>query len=517
MAEGSGGFTRVLLTGATGAMGSAALPELLSNPALFVTAFVRDGKAERVSMARQLKAIGQTSERVRVLYGDLASFDDACLAVQGQDVVLHCAALVSPAADYHPQLAMRVNYGATVNLLEAVKRQPHADEVRFVYIGTVAETGDRLPPIQWGRVGDPIKPSVHDYYAVSKVAAERAVIESGLARWVSLRQTGMFSMNMARVMDGIIFHNCLDNPLEYVSDKDSGVILRRCCEDVPERFWRHVYNVGGGDSCRLSGYGLMQEMLGRLGIADISLVFDRNWFALRNFHGQFYLDGDRLNNFLGFRSMGKDYFFECYEKALGAKAGAVRALTAFPGGQKAAARIMRAMFKALVHGEHGTLGWIESNREDYIRPFFISKERWERIGGWESYEEPANLFKPCQGLDHGFDESKPEAELSLRDVRGAAEFRGGKLLSRRMVQGDWTTPLTWRCSFGHEFDASPRLVLEGGHWCPVCERTSWNYGNIAKANPFFAQVWYPLHDEDEPPVEYPKLVTELDVDVLAGA
>ena len=29
-----------------------------------------------------------------------------------------------------------------------------------------------------------------DYYAVSKIAAERYVIESGLKYWVSLRQTG---------------------------------------------------------------------------------------------------------------------------------------------------------------------------------------------------------------------------------------------------------------------------------------------------------------------------------------
>ena len=44
-----------------------------------------------------------------------------------------------------------------------------------------------MPPIHWGRVGDPIKPSMFDYYAVSKVAAERYVIESGLKYWVSLR------------------------------------------------------------------------------------------------------------------------------------------------------------------------------------------------------------------------------------------------------------------------------------------------------------------------------------------
>ena len=50
-------------------------------------------------------------------------------------------------------------------------------DVKLVYIGSVAQTGDRLSPIHWGRVGDPIKPSIYDHYAVTKIAAERMVIE----------------------------------------------------------------------------------------------------------------------------------------------------------------------------------------------------------------------------------------------------------------------------------------------------------------------------------------------------
>ena len=113
-------------------------------------------------------------------------------------------------------------------------------------------------------------------------------------------------------------------------------------------------------------------------------------------------------------------------------------------------------------------------------------------------------------LDHGYDEEKPENELALEDMKGAAEFRGGELLSTEMETGNWSKKLTFRCAFGHTFTASPRLVLEGGHWCPECERKSWNYGNRAKVDPFFAQVWNPLHEPDELR-EYPKQVSELDV------
>ena len=113
-------------------------------------------------------------------------------------------------------------------------------------------------------------------------------------------------------------------------------------------------------------------------------------------------------------------------------------------------------------------------------------------------------------MDHGYDETNPESELSLKDMAGATRFRGGQLLSSTMTTGDWRTKLTFRCAFGHTFEASPRLVLEGGHWCPECERKSWNYGRRAQVDPFFAQVWTPLHDPDELR-EYPKVVTELDV------
>ena len=92
----------------------------------------------------------------------------------------------------------------------------------------------------------------------------------------------------------------------------------------------------------------------------------------------------------------------------------------------------------------------------------------------------------------------------------ATEFRGGKLLSTSMTKGDWSSKLTFECAFGHRFKASPRLILEGGHCCDECERKSWNYGQRAKRDPFFAQVWNPLHEPDELR-EYPKEVSELDV------
>ena len=98
------------------------------------------------------------------------------------------------------------------------------------------------------------------------------------------------------------------------------------------------------------------------------------------------------------------------------------------------------------------------------------------------------------------------SEFTLDDMQHAAEFRGGKCLSQTMVKGDWDTQLEWQCAEGHTFKASPRLVLLGGHWCPECfpypyadepNPRPWQWDKIAKNNPFFAQLWSPLHDADE--------------------
>ena len=172
--------------------------------------------------------------------------------------------------------------------------------------------------------------------------------------------------------------------------------------------------------------------------------------------------------------------------------------------------IIKGTFKKLLDSEHGPRHWIDANMEDHIEAYWGSRKAWEALPEKVSEMDHFTDWDTVVHIDHGYDESKPESELDLCDMAGAARFRGGELISGEMQKGDWKTKLRFRCAFGHEFEASPRLVLEGGHWCPDCERRSWNYGARAKVDPFFAQVWDPLHEPDELR-EYPKEVTELDV------
>ncbi len=502
----------VFMTGAGGGMGyesfKAMLPDLGKLYDLVI--LVRDSDKNRKLFERYIGTPG-----ILIQFGDLLNQEDVADCVSRSDLCLHIAAFVSPQADYYPKKAMENNYGTTRNLIETIKEQGKAGTYKFVYIGTVAETGDRMPPIHWGRVGDPIKPSMFDYYAVSKVAAERYVIESGLKYWVSLRQTGIIGPAMAKIRDAIQFHNCLENVLEYASDRDSGRAMRNLCAFDAEglldaSFWGHIYNIGGGESCRVSTLEMYEAMYGKLGFRSLDEIVDPRLTATRNFHGQYYLDSDKLENYLHFRSDSMEYFYDAYLKELGLAVQAGKLLTKLPKGEKLMGGIIKSTFTKLLNAEHGPKHWLDANLEDHIDAYWGSRRAWEALPEKVSQMERFTDWDTVVPMDHGYDESKPEEALSLADLQGAAKFRGGELLSESMETGDWRTKLRFRCAFGHEFEASPRLVLEGGHWCPECERRSWNYGQRAKVDPFFAQVWNPLHDPDELR-EYPKEVTELDV------
>ncbi|MEH7490686.1 NAD-dependent epimerase/dehydratase family protein [Neobacillus niacini] len=474
----------VFLTGASGNMGYAGLKQLLERREHFnIVALVLPTEHDKSIMSPYEKDPG-----VKIIWGDLTNYEDVLRGVEGSDYVLHVGGLVSPVADYRPALTTQVNVGAVKNIIKAIKAQPNPDEIKLVYIGTVAETGDRNPPIHWGRTGDPINISVYDNYAISKTIAEREVVESGLKYWVSLRQTGVLYSRMLDNLDPIMFHEPINGVFEWVTAHDSGRLLANVCnEDIPEDFWRRIYNIGGGQKYRTTNFEFMEKSFSALGM-DVKKVTDLNWFATRNFHGQWYEDSDVLEDYLHFRSGSADEFItEMKEKA--------------PFKMKLAKFVPALFIKKLImepvaNKELGPMYWIKNNVKARISAFFGSMEKWEEIPSWNEYE----VVKPSKKavrLNHGYDENKPKSELDIEDIKQAARFRGGQCLSETMEKGDLYTKLHWYCTFGHKFEASPALVLLGGHWCPECLPAPWNYDEEAKRNPFFAQVWYPLHDKDE--------------------
>lgn len=470
----------VFLTGATGTMGSATLKHMLFHlDRLDVTVLARNSKKNHKLLDKLVN-----DGKISVIWGDLTNYDDIYQGVKNADYVLHVGGMVSPMADHFPELSYRVNTQSARYIANAVLNRPDKGVgVKVVYIGSVAQLGFRHQPLHWGRSGDPVWAAKFDSYALSKIEAERIIADARLPQWVSLRQTGILANSIIKKgSDPITFHVPVNSVLEWVSDDDSGQLLcNLCLADLPENFWKHFYNIGGGKGFRLSNFEFEQLILKSMSCPDTRKCFDANWFATRNFHGMWYEDSDLLEDFLHFRSIpDADTYFKEFKKSL-PWYFSLAAIVPAP--------IIKGAMKMIANKKPlGTLSWVKGHSPERLKAFFGSLEEWEKIPDWEHTDLSHPSESPVR-LDHGYDESKPETELELDDMRRAASFRGGRCLSKTMTKGDLDTPLKWECAEGHQFSMSPRLVLLGGHWCPTCFGPDADYDLLARKNPFFAQVY----------------------------
>lgn len=464
----------IFLTGATGNMGSATLAELVKRDGRFrVRALVLPQERNHPVIKRF-----DHNPAVEWIWGDLTNADDIRRGVQGVEQVLHIGGMVSPQADHHPELTMKVNVGGARNIVDAIKATGQADITSLVYIGTVAQTGHRNAPVHWGRTGDPIKISRYDQYAVSKTQAEAIIAQSGLKKWVSLRQTGIAHPNLWRMLDPIVFHNPFNGVFEWVTVGDAARLAANVCEDhVPDTFWKQFFNIGGGEKLRVFNHEFVRIIGRALKQRDAFAGYRPHWFATRNFHGQWYADSDRLEAMVPFRS---ETLEDWAQDMVGNMPAIVRLIARlFPGAG-------RSRMEKLAKGPGGTLNWLANDDLEHIEAYFGSRQAWEKLPReWADFEfrEPS---REVSLLDHGYDTEKSEDHWTAADLAAAAQFRGGAFI------GDFCepdTPAHFRCALDHEFTMTPRLYLKGGHWCPTCMTNQASYDANGTANPFFAQVW----------------------------
>lgn len=152
----------ILITGGTGLVGSRLLRRL-ANEGIECRALVRSG--------RELPAGVASAE------GDILDPASLPQAVQGVSAVIHLAAVLRTP---DPEQIQRVNLDGTKNLIAAVRA--HAPGARVIMASTGLVYDADLP--RPAREDDPASP--HLPYPASKVAAERALRESGLT-WAILR------------------------------------------------------------------------------------------------------------------------------------------------------------------------------------------------------------------------------------------------------------------------------------------------------------------------------------------
>lgn len=489
----------VAMTGASGTMGKEAVREIMRDPSVQLRVLLRRtrrGRTWAASLRRRYRG------RAEILFGDIRSYGDCLRLCRDAEYLIHLAAVIPPTADHDETLTMTTNLDGTKNLVNAVLET--GNRTKLLHISTVAIYGHRNEKHPWGRVGDPLVTSAFDVYGLSKTMAEYAVLESGIEHWAVLRQTGILYDNilMNNIRDGLMFHTPWNVPIEWVTAKDSGIllanILRQDRSGATDGFWKQVYNIGGGEAARQTGYETFDDGFRLIG-GSVKHFFEPNWNLPRNFHCFWFSDSDELEKRFHFRTQGCADFWKWYIK----RHPLYRAGRIMPPGL-----LRKLVIEPLLKNSNAPAYWLSHKDTARIQAYFGGWEKYHQLpDSWEqtdllcedpSYEEKKR-YDPALALDHGYDESKADDELGIKDMQEAAAFRGGECLSESMEPGAVYQKLQWRCHEGHVFEATPFTILKAGHWCPRCCQTDreWRMDIIAKYSPFHAQVWRDSHAPEE--------------------
>lgn len=154
---------RVLITGATGPVGSSLAEYLIKQPNLELSIFKRWRSDARVLAAVQ--------DRVRMYEGDIEDAYAVSDAIQQAqpDYIFHLAAQSYPAASWGaPVVTMRANVEGTIHVLEAVRR--FAPQAKVHIAGSSAQYGVVPPEAIPITEQQPMRPA--SPYGVSKVGQE---------------------------------------------------------------------------------------------------------------------------------------------------------------------------------------------------------------------------------------------------------------------------------------------------------------------------------------------------------
>ena len=149
---------KILLTGASGSMGFEAFKLLWEKRDQYDIVLLLRPSGKNKKKFREYVKLASRVGSLKIVWGDVLNRADVEEACGGIDWCLHPMALISPEADRNPEMADKVNARGTRYLVESIEAEG-PDRIKMIYIGTVAEYGDRLPPVHMGRTGDPVLPS----------------------------------------------------------------------------------------------------------------------------------------------------------------------------------------------------------------------------------------------------------------------------------------------------------------------------------------------------------------------
>lgn len=183
-------------------------------------------------------------DRMQIIHGDILDLQGLKESLEGVDWIYHLAAILPPGSEIDRERTFRVNVEGTRCLLDACGGLGEPPKV--IFASSVSVYGDTSWEAGIIRPDHPVQPN--DWYAESKVEAERILIDSGIPH-VNLR------------VSGIVIPAFLDPPEPWPFTGDQRIELV-ALEDViramvvilgVEEILGHTLLIAGGRSWQVTG------------------------------------------------------------------------------------------------------------------------------------------------------------------------------------------------------------------------------------------------------------------------
>jgi UDP-glucose 4-epimerase len=275
---------KLLITGSFGNVGKAVLEEAYLR-AHEIIVFDVDNKMTRRAARKYRNKISD------VIFGDIRNFEDVKKAVQNCDAVIHLAAIIPPLSKKRRELTMDVNFGGTVNLVNAINETKR--NIPLVFTSSASVMGPtQLQDKLVGR-NDPLV--VTGNYEASKIKCEELLKEKA-DNYLVFRLAGVLPTFSVLSFAGSfslleeLFDMHPDMRLEMIMAADVATALVTGAERLKSGSTprNQAYILGGGkeNGWQLRGGEFVSRLFGSLFL----LVPDQKFFArdVNTYHLDWY-------------------------------------------------------------------------------------------------------------------------------------------------------------------------------------------------------------------------------------
>lgn len=273
---------KVLVTGASGTIGTLVIKYLLSEGKYEITALDLRTK-------NNIKKLKKYRRRINIIYGDVCDNVLIDALVKDQDYIIHLASILPPLSDIKKDLGDMVEYEGTENIIKAINF--YNPECFLVYASSTTIYND----IKKASSKDKVEINEIDYFSNTKIKTEK-LIEKKVKNYTIIRvplvlcnpKNGAFMYNVKR-----------DSIVEAITDNDAAYLFASSL-NFSDKLKNKIWNAGGGDSMKGTYREILTKVLEIYGLSFKYIL--TSLFIDKNFYVHEYTDSSKLNEIVEYQS-----------------------------------------------------------------------------------------------------------------------------------------------------------------------------------------------------------------------